>query len=151
MFKQAARIHSPYPSHYSHQPQSRSTYPTFLSLQATITLQLTWAFKGILDAFRWDVVVRTATRYVQSTSSLSSAFLHKIPRKPHSDREIRSNIFKSLLLNSISLTSIYAFDLILQPLVHNHPSWLHRNVGWFYRVLWLLPVVGLSYYLNVRT
>jgi hypothetical protein len=67
-----------------------------------------------------------------------------------SDREIRSNIFKSLLLNSISLTSIYAFDLLLQPLVHNHPSWLHRNVGWFYRVLWLLPVVGVSYYLNVR-
>ena len=34
--------------------------------------------------------------------------------------------------------------------MHNHPSWLHRNVGWFYRVLWLLPVVGVSYYLNVR-
>lgn len=51
----------------------------------------------------------------------------------------------------LSLTSIYTFDLILQPLVHDHPSWLHRNVGWFYRVLWLLPVVGVSFYLNVRT
>lgn len=70
---------------------------------------------------------------------------------PYSDPEIRSNILKSLLLNILSLTSIYTFDLILQPLVHNHPSWWHRNVGWFYRVLWLLPVVGVSFYLNVST
>ena len=69
----------------------------------------------------------------------------------HSDAEIRANIFKSLLLNSLSLTSIYAFDLVLQPLVHSHPSWLHRNVGWFYRVLWLFPVVCTSFYLNVST
>lgn len=118
-------IRSPYS--YSHQHQlSRSAYPTFLSLQETIKLQLTWASRGILEAFRWDVVVKIAT----------------------SDREIRSNILKSLLLNSLSLTSIYAFDLLLQPLVHNHPNWLHRNVGWFYRVLWLFPVVGVSYYLN---
>jgi etoposide-induced 2.4 mRNA len=81
--------------------------------------------------------------------SLYLSILHTIPWKPYSDREIRSNILKSLLLNSLSLTSIYAFDLLLQPLVHNHPNWLHRNVGWFYRVLWLFPVVGVSYYLNV--
>ncbi|KAG2078007.1 hypothetical protein BDR04DRAFT_1087705 [Suillus decipiens] len=125
MSRQRNSIQSPYS--YSHQHQlSRSAYPTFLSLQETIKLQLTWASRGILEAFRWDVVVRTAT----------------------SDREIRSNILKSLLLNSLSLTSIYAFDLLLQPLVHNHPNWLHRNVGWFYRVLWLFPVVGVSYYLN---
>lgn len=68
---------------------------------------------------------------------------------PCSDPEIRSNILKSLLLNTLSLASIYTFDLILQPLVHDHPSWFHRNVGWFYRVLWLLPVVGVSFYLNV--
>lgn len=147
MSKQPTRIQSPYRYLHQHQP-SRSAYPTFLSLQATTKLQLTWAFRGILDAFRWDVVVKTATRYVRSTSCLYFA-LHRIPRKPHSDREIRANIFKSLLLNSISLTSIYAFDLLLQPLVRNYPSWLHRNVGWFYRILWLLPVVGLSYYLNV--
>ncbi|KAG1756470.1 etoposide-induced protein 2.4-domain-containing protein [Suillus paluster] len=125
MSRQSSSIQSPYP--YSHQHQlSRSAYPIFLSLQETIKLQLTWASRGILEAFRWDVVVKTAT----------------------SDREIRSNILKSLLLNSLSLTSIYAFDLLLQPLVHNHPGWLHRNVGWFYRVLWLFPVVGVSYYLN---
>ncbi|KAF5324855.1 hypothetical protein D9611_004278 [Ephemerocybe angulata] len=26
--------------------------------------------------------------------------------------------------------------------------WLHRNIGWFYHVMWLLPVVGTSFYLN---
>lgn len=61
------------------------------------------------------------------------------------------NIVKSLLLNGLSLASIYVFDLLLQPLVHNQQKWLHRNVGWFYRVLWLFPVVGASLYLNVRS
>lgn len=66
-----------------------------------------------------------------------------------SDPEIRANVYKSLLLNLLSLTSIYTFDLLLQPLVHDQPKWLHRNIGWFYQILWLLPVVGLSLYLNV--
>jgi len=54
------------------------------------------------------------------------------------------------MLNGISVLSIYVFDLFLQPLVHEQPpqKWLHRSVGWFYRVLWLLPVVGVSLYLN---
>jgi etoposide-induced 2.4 mRNA len=68
-----------------------------------------------------------------------------------SDSEIRSNVFKSLLLNSLSLTSIYVFDLLLQPLVRDQHKWLHRNVGWFYQTLWLLPVVGVSLYLNARS
>jgi etoposide-induced 2.4 mRNA len=67
----------------------------------------------------------------------------------YSDSEIRTNIYKSLLLNSLSLTSIYTFDLLLAPLVRDQQKWLHRNVGWFYQVLWLLPVVGVSFYLNV--
>lgn len=58
-------------------------------------------------------------------------------------------MFKSLMLNGLSLTSIYVFDLLLQPLVRDQQKWLHRNVGWFYRILWLLPVVGASLYLNV--
>jgi hypothetical protein len=65
------------------------------------------------------------------------------------DAEIRSNVYKSLLLNSISLTSIYAFDFLLLPLVQDQQKWFHRNIGWFYQTLWLLPVVGLSFYLNV--
>jgi etoposide-induced 2.4 mRNA len=57
------------------------------------------------------------------------------------------------MLNGISLLSIYVFDLFLQPLTQEQPKqkWLNRSVGWFYRVLWLLPVVGVSLYLNVRT
>ncbi|KAI9570427.1 etoposide-induced protein 2.4-domain-containing protein [Boletus coccyginus] len=115
------------PYEYGHRPSNtRAAYPVFLSLHETLWLQTKWILRGLFDAFRWDIVVRTAS----------------------SDPEIRSNILKSLLLNMLSLTSIYTFDLILQPLVHDHPSWLHRNVGWFYRVLWLLPVVGASFYLN---
>jgi etoposide-induced 2.4 mRNA len=66
------------------------------------------------------------------------------------DAEIRANVLKSLMLNSVSLISIYTFDLLMLPLTRNQQRWLHRNVGWFYQVLWLLPVVGLSFYLNVR-
>ncbi|KAN0076893.1 Etoposide-induced protein [Tylopilus felleus] len=116
---------SPY-QHVQRPSSSRAAYPVFLSLHESLWLQAKWILRGLFDAFRWDIVVRTAS----------------------SDPEIRSNILKSLLLNMLSLTSIYAFDLILQPLVHDHPSWLHRNVGWLYRVLWLLPVVGVSFYLN---
>lgn len=108
------------------QSSSRVAYPSFLSLHETIWIHTKCLLKGLLDAFRWDLVITTAT----------------------SDPEIRSNILKSLLLNSLSLASIYAFDLLLQPLVHDHPSWLRRNVGWCYQVLWLLPVVGVSFYLN---
>lgn len=55
------------------------------------------------------------------------------------------------MLNALSLTSIYVFDQLLHPLVRDQQKWLHRNVGWFYRVLWLFPVVGASLYMNVRS
>ena len=73
------------------------------------------------------------------------------PYLSHSDQEVRANIVKSLLLNSLSLASIYGFDLLLAPLLHGQTRWVHRNVGWFYQALWLLPVVGVSFYLNVST
>ena len=68
----------------------------------------------------------------------------------HSDAQVRSSMFKSLLFSSISLTSIYFLDLLLLPLTHEHPHWLRRNAGWFYQVFWLFPVMGASMYLNVR-
>ncbi|KAI0317863.1 etoposide-induced protein 2.4-domain-containing protein [Amylostereum chailletii] len=106
---------------------ARTSYPTFLTLQDTLTLQIGWAWRGLVDASRWDVVLRVVT----------------------SDPEIRTNAVKSFMLNAISLFSIYVFDLLLHPLAKDQPqSWLHRNVGWFYQVLWLLPVVGASLYLN---
>ncbi|TDL27609.1 hypothetical protein BD410DRAFT_740801 [Rickenella mellea] len=114
------------PSYSGHSVSARSSYPQFLSLPETLKLQVSWALKGLLDAFRWDIVFTTVT----------------------GDPEIRGNVLKSLLLNALSLTSIYVFDLLLQPMVRDQQKWLHRNVGWFYQVLWLLPVVGASLYLN---
>ena len=58
-------------------------------------------------------------------------------------------MFKSLVLNAVSLVSIYFFDWLLLPLAQGQQRWFHRNLGWFYQVLWLLPVVGASFYLNV--
>ncbi|EED81729.1 predicted protein [Postia placenta Mad-698-R] len=109
---------------YASSSYSRATYPAFLPLKDTARLQLTCAGRGLLDAFRWDIVVRLAA----------------------SDPEIRANIFKSLVLNALALSSIYAFDLLLLPLGERH--WLRRNIGWAYQAFWLLPVVGVSLYLN---
>ena len=54
-------IPPPMSSYYS----SRSSYPTFLSLQDTIWLQLGFAARGLVDAFRWDVVFKLVTRLVK--------------------------------------------------------------------------------------
>ncbi|KAI9056880.1 hypothetical protein FKP32DRAFT_1638810 [Trametes sanguinea] len=105
---------------------SRSSYPAFLSLQETARLQLICAGRGFVDAFRWDTVIRLVA----------------------SDSEVRSNVLKSLMLNTLSLVSIYFFDWLLLPLAQGQQKWFHRNLGWFYQVLWLLPVVGISFYLN---
>lgn len=75
---------------------------------------------------------------------------------------MRANALKSFLLNGISLLSIYVFDLFLHPLSRGEGKWdgkglhgqsqngLHRSIGLFYHILWLLPVLGVSLYLNVR-
>lgn len=82
-----------------------------------------------------------------------SAFSYLRRRGSCSDAEVRAYALKSFILNGISVLSIYVFDFFLQPLVQEQPpqKWLHRSVGLFYRVLWLLPIVGVSLYLNVRT
>ncbi|KAG7452674.1 uncharacterized protein BT62DRAFT_983644 [Guyanagaster necrorhizus] len=105
---------------------SRSTYPSFLSVHDTLLLHLNCAWRGLTDSCRWDRAVSAVA----------------------GDAEIRANVFKSMLLNSLSLISIYTFDLLLQPLVRDQQKWLHRNVGWFYQLLWLFPVVSVSFYLN---
>ena len=74
----------------------------------------------------------------------------------YSDAEVRANALKSFLLNGISLLSIYVFELLVHPLSRvedgtDARDGLHQSVGFFYRVLWLLPVVGVSLYLNVRS
>ncbi|CCM06027.1 uncharacterized protein FIBRA_08272 [Fibroporia radiculosa] len=114
---------------YSRPYDSRASYPAFLSLFDTVRLQLSCAVRGFADAFRWDVVARLLAN----------------------DAAIRGALLKSLLLNVLALASVAFFDILLAPLgvdVQNERSWMHRNVGWAYQVLWLLPVVGISLYLN---
>ena len=41
---------------------ARSSYPSFLSLPETIALQLSWAWRGLVDASRWDVVLSITLR-----------------------------------------------------------------------------------------
>ncbi|KIY66291.1 hypothetical protein CYLTODRAFT_377968 [Cylindrobasidium torrendii FP15055 ss-10] len=105
---------------------SRSTYPNFLSLQETLRLQLGFALAGLREGLRWDIVISAVAR----------------------DPEIQSNVIKSVLLNSLSLASIYTFDLLLRPLFQNQAAWFHRNLGWFYQVFWVMPVISVSLYLN---
>jgi hypothetical protein len=61
----ASMHHRPQLNDYANyrQSPSRAAYPTFLSLHETLWLQTKWCLRGLLDAFRWDLVVRTATRY----------------------------------------------------------------------------------------
>jgi len=42
---------------------ARSQYPSFLSIQDTVLLQLKWAWRGLFDAFRWDAVISVVARY----------------------------------------------------------------------------------------
>lgn len=127
---------------------SRSAYPTFLSLQETAWLQLSCAARGLVDAFRWDTVARLVARCVVCAAEARCIVFIMIPLM-FSDSEVRANVFKSLILNTVSLVSIYFFDWLLLPLAQSQQKWFHRNLGWFYQVLWLLPVVGVSFYLNV--
>ena len=54
---------------------ARSAYPVFLSVQETSLLQLKAASKGLLDAFRWDVVVRLMIRYEMSSSAMTTTII----------------------------------------------------------------------------
>ncbi len=43
---------------------ARASYPVFLSFDDTLKLQIGWAWRGLVDAFRWDVVIGLMTRNV---------------------------------------------------------------------------------------
>jgi hypothetical protein len=61
------RDYSPQPARPAQAPRflsARSSYPVFLSFQDTAKLQIGWAWRGFVDAFRWDVVIRLMTRNV---------------------------------------------------------------------------------------
>ncbi|KAI0050047.1 hypothetical protein FA95DRAFT_705703 [Auriscalpium vulgare] len=106
---------------------ARAAYPSFLSLQDTLALQAGWAWRGLVDASRFDIVLRMIV----------------------GDAEIRGNALKSVLLNGISLLSIFVFNFLLHPLANDEPKkGLHTSFGWLYQILWLAPLVGVSLYLN---
>lgn len=42
---------------------ARLSYPTFLSLYDSVVLQLTWAWRGLYDSFRWGAFVITVARW----------------------------------------------------------------------------------------
>lgn len=53
------------PTGHSYEPHiRRQTYPDFLTLSDTAVLQVTWAFTGLKDAFRWDRLIRVIVRLV---------------------------------------------------------------------------------------
>ncbi|KAJ7219127.1 etoposide-induced protein 2.4-domain-containing protein [Mycena pura] len=108
-------------SKYSY-PGHASSYPLFMSIQESLLLQIRYAGRGLFDAFRWPLVATTIA----------------------GDAEIRSNIYKSLALNCVCLTCLYMFDLLF----FDKQKWLRPSVGWIYRLLWLIPVAGISFYLN---
>ncbi|KAH7340968.1 etoposide-induced protein 2.4-domain-containing protein [Rhizoctonia solani] len=117
----------PIAAHIPGRIQTPELLPRFLPIWETARLQVEFFARGLLDANRWDRVVRIIVE----------------------DAEVRSNVFKSLLLNSLSLASIYTLDLIFVPLLAGKEDrWLHRNFGSLYTVFWLLPVIGVSLYLN---
>ncbi|KAF7338425.1 hypothetical protein MVEN_02068300 [Mycena venus] len=97
-------------------------YPSFLSIQESLLLQITYAGRGLLDAFRWTLVATTVA----------------------GDTEIRATVYKSLLLNCSTLTCLYVFNLFF----FDKQQWTRPNVGWFYQLLWVLPVFSVSFYLN---
>lgn len=51
---------SPSPSFAS----ARASYPVFLAFHDTLKLQIDWAWRGLVDAFRWDIVIGLLTRNV---------------------------------------------------------------------------------------
>ncbi len=55
--------------YYAAAPSSREAYPTFLSFPESALLHLHAAGRGLLDACRWDVVVRRAARCVRGALS----------------------------------------------------------------------------------
>ena len=70
----------PHTSTYGPAQSSRSLYPSFLPVQDTLLLQLSCAWRGLVDAFRWDVVVSTVARCVLVCLDCTLLILLQRPR-----------------------------------------------------------------------
>jgi len=131
-----------FPATNTHYRQSsRTLYPTFLSVGESLQLQAQFALQGLQDSLlRWGLV------WSKISTCVSFRFTEHLAHFAARDTELRANVLKSVLVNFISLLSI----LIYLPIARDHGyKWLHR-VGWAYQILWLLPLLGTSLYLNVR-
>ncbi|KAG9012337.1 hypothetical protein FRB93_001759 [Tulasnella sp. JGI-2019a] len=101
---------------------------TQLSLPETLLLHITFGLQGFQDAVRLD----RSLKVIQE------------------DPEIRGNAVKSLILNTLSVVSVGAFDLFILPLLDPHnDKFFHKHFGAVYQAFWLAPLVGLSLWLNV--
>jgi hypothetical protein len=62
-----ARDYPPQPVRQTPSPRitsARASYPVFLAFHDTFKLQIGWAWRGLVDAFRWDIVIGLLTRNV---------------------------------------------------------------------------------------
>jgi hypothetical protein len=74
------RDYSPQPAQPTVPPRSvsaRASYPAFLSIQDTLKLQVGWAWRGLVDAFRWDIVISLMSRNVVFLSLRPARFVYK--------------------------------------------------------------------------
>ena len=63
---------------------SRDSYPTFLPVYDSALLQLTWAWRGLCDAFRWDIAFSAISRCVCGPNTAVSRCLADLycPTRP---------------------------------------------------------------------
>ena len=55
---------APRPAPAPRYSSARASYPVFIAFHDTAKLQIGWACRGLVDAFRWDIVVGLMTRNV---------------------------------------------------------------------------------------
>jgi hypothetical protein len=92
---------------------ARASYPVFLSLHDTLKLQFGWAWRGLMDASRWDVVVSLITRNVCFPPALFLLWLMYVlyfkscaamprsgPMRSSRSCSMASHSYRSMCLNS---------------------------------------------------
>lgn len=122
-----------------------------LSATDSFVLHSHWALSGVRDASRWNLVLNTVLKCVSSNFAPAHLHVAQADIRHCSDAEIQANVLQSLILNGLSLLSVYAFDWLLRPLLsaHEQHGRLHLQAGIAYHLFWSLPLICISLYLNV--
>ena len=116
------QFHAPGP------PTARSHTRNFCLCRRQPCYGIQGSFRFIQVGYRCEDCCEVCT-FPSSPSLVASLTL----RFYRSDAEIRANVYKSLVLNSLSLLSIYVFDLLLQPLVKDEQNGSTGTSGGFIR------------------